>query len=57
MVSLISTFTPVFAQPAPSVDDRGQKVYTWELERYNNWDMPFAGSVEIGGRYQGGDKS
>ena len=45
-----------YSKPSPS-DDRGQKVYTWQLERYNEWDLPFASEIEIGGRYQGGDLS
>ena len=57
VVYLLSIQILIRAQPAPSVDDKGQKVYTWELERYNNWDLPFASSVEIGGRYTGGDFS
>ena len=55
VVSLFLTSFKVRAQPAPSIDDHGEKVYTWELDRYNNWDLPFASKVEINGRYQGGD--
>ena len=26
---------------------------TWELEDYNDWNLPFAKTVEIAGRYSG----
>ena len=38
VVSLITACSVVGAKPTPSIDDHGDKVYTWELERYNNWD-------------------
>lgn len=28
---------------------------TWELEDYNDWNLPFAKTVEVQGRYTGKD--
>ena len=33
--------------------DSLKSMQTWELEDYNDWNLPFAKTVEIAGRYSG----